>query len=92
MGAFDDIPPEVQAEAAAKKQRALDQITVGRRYRHKMHPSGEWDVVVTDVDHQSYVWWRRATGPGPADNHRSMYVTDFVGVYESVKTAGTNTR
>ncbi|AJP04802.1 hypothetical protein TU94_28510 [Streptomyces cyaneogriseus subsp. noncyanogenus] len=74
-----DIDPRAMQEAHERRLAAMRQIKVGATYQH-IH--GDRDVVVTDLDEDTgYVWWRAASGPGPADSHRTLYCADFLTAY-----------
>ena len=56
------------------------QVKIGATYRHRTLGA---DVVVTGYHEATErVSWRKPSGPGPADHHRTLYIKDFLAVYE----------
>jgi hypothetical protein len=77
---YDDIDSQLRVEARERRLAATRKIKVGATYRHL---GGYRDVVVTGLNEDTgYLYWQAASGPGPADAHRTMYCIDFLTAYE----------
>lgn len=67
--------PETAWQEAKRKMKTAG---IGATYQH---PHGSSVVVTRFHEPTGRVWWQRASGPGPADSHRSRDCDDFLSVY-----------